>query len=157
MTMTLEQVRDELRRPWNQTSAFAWCAQLADAIDAHLSQPQPVAQGEAVAWMWERRYSNGGYSKVTFSDEQSAREYAKDGESLTSPDLVYPLYATPTIPAGHRVVTVEPTEVAAWLVEGGSLYTRRVFTRISAAERDLEGRNDGSRITPLVRKITGGE
>lgn len=98
MTMTLEQVRDELRRPWNQTSAFAWCAQLADAIDFHLSLPQPVAQGEAVALADAERIAQHAYIA-------GKRGYTFTGfvDELRSA-------ATPAIPTGQRVVPAEPTE-----------------------------------------------
>ena len=53
MTYTLLHVRDMLRNAPDQVGNIQLrkgdCADMADAIDAHLSQPQHVAQGEAVA------------------------------------------------------------------------------------------------------------
>lgn len=47
----------------------------------------------ALGWTWERRYSNGGYTRKFCTSELEARELAKDGESLSIPDLVYPFFA----------------------------------------------------------------
>lgn len=65
-----------------------------------------------LGWAWERRYSNGGYTRRFCATEDEARELAKDGESLGSPDLVYPFFVRAT-PADHsvpvaRVVNREP-------------------------------------------------
>ncbi len=74
---------------------------IADALAAHLSHPQPIAEGEAVAWtdtmeLQRAKTDHSGTFWVIKPDP------ARDD---TFPDYeLVPLYATPTIPAGHRVV-----------------------------------------------------
>ena len=45
-----------------------------------------------VAWMWTRKYGDGGYTNRAFQMKCEADEYAKDSENLKYPDLVRPLY-----------------------------------------------------------------
>ena len=49
--------------------------------------------GEPAAWVWERRYSNGGYSREVCQFKSKALELAEDGKNLPIPDTVAPLYA----------------------------------------------------------------
>jgi hypothetical protein len=95
---TLTQISAELRGTvspdYNQLHA------LADAIDAHLSQPQPVAQGEAMV--------------VTLAEAERVAQHAyvagKRGYTFTGFVAELRSAAAPTIPTVRRVVPVEPTE-----------------------------------------------
>lgn len=104
MSMTIEQVRD-WHRQWakdsNMQGEYLIHIAMADAIDAHLSQPQPVAQGDAVGYA-QVMPGSVGFTMAVFHAHKVA-----EGT---------PLYIT-TIPTGHRVVPVVPTESmvdAAW-------------------------------------------
>ena len=48
---------------------------------------------EPKSWLWRRDYATGGYTEKVFLLESDAVEYAKDGDSLKSPDTVTPLYS----------------------------------------------------------------
>ena len=52
---------------------------------------------EPKAWLWRRDYATGGYTEKVFLLESDAVEYAKDGDSLKSPDTVTPLYYSLTL------------------------------------------------------------
>jgi len=82
------------------------CSQMADAVTAHLSQPQPVAQGEALAWQY-RCITEEGPSKVWHMIDKET--YDRWRETSWSRMEFRELFATPTIPTGYRVVPVEPT------------------------------------------------
>jgi len=105
--MRLEQVRDELIKEaeWYESRLGDYKTPdfraMADAIDFHLSQPQPVAQGEAVAW----RVRIGDSDMWGYADSKSDAEFI--GKQSGLPHVVQELT---TIPAGYRVVPVEPTE-----------------------------------------------
>lgn len=51
-----------------------------------------LCESEAVAWLWQRNYSNGGYTREVCQFEGKARELAEDGKNLPTPDSVTPLY-----------------------------------------------------------------
>jgi hypothetical protein len=51
-----------------------------------------LCEGEPVAWLWQRNYSNGGYTREVCQFEGKARELAEDGKNLPTPDSVTPLY-----------------------------------------------------------------
>lgn len=91
MTMTLEQVRDALRE-YQSTGHVFNVKSLADAIDFHLSQPQPVAQGEAVAC-----------AEVVIDPSTGNRQLVTYFANGVTPDVGTKLY---TIPTGHRLVPV---------------------------------------------------
>jgi hypothetical protein len=83
MTMTLVEVRDELMR-------LGWYGKMVAAIDFHLSQPQPVAQGEAVAC-----------AEVVTDPSTGNRLVVTYFANGITPEVGTKLY---TIPTGHRVV-----------------------------------------------------
>lgn len=82
----LRELADRLRDPASPDDDDLFAA--ADFL-------RQCAEQQPVAWAWERRYSNGGYSRELVVSEFDARELAKDGGNLSQPDLVYPLYAAP--------------------------------------------------------------
>jgi hypothetical protein len=86
--------------------------------DAHLSQPQPVAQGEAVV-----RDAALECARRCYGYWKGAEEMDYFDKHLTSPGIAYTidmvegilrnkLLATPTIPTGHRVVPDDLLTVA---------------------------------------------
>lgn len=82
--------------------------------------PAAPAQTMPLGWVWERRYSNGGYTRKFCTSEFEARELAKDGEALPTPDLVYPFYAAQPAQsyeeyvASHIAIGVRPISYTAW-------------------------------------------
>lgn len=75
------------------------------------AQPQPVAQGEAVAWqcrgIMAGHFTEWQECEKEHYDKRTPLTGWGDNEIETE---FRELYATPTIPTGHRVVPVEPTE-----------------------------------------------
>jgi hypothetical protein len=98
--MKLEKVRDMLRAAPNSVGHIHLragdCADMADAIDAHMSQPQPVAQGEVVAC-----------AEVVTDPSTGNRLVVTYFANGVTPEVGTKLY---TIPTGHRVVPVSDTE-----------------------------------------------
>lgn len=203
MTMTLEQVRDVLinEAEWYESRLGDYKTPdfraMADAIATHLSQPQPVAQGEAVVWRVDGTYADG----TTFWFLTTVNEMLSDRHTTEIERNITPLYrvlpapvgdasdviayvlraydesilrtndredirmavksalvnqfmdykwgvgqATPTIPTGHRVVPVEPTEAAlsrglqswedelnSWTSIGGTLDRKEIVESIYKA------------------------
>jgi hypothetical protein len=117
MTMTLTQVAwklGELAREgavrYDAHDMAVMCSQMADAVTSHLSQPQPVAQGEAVDLdiEWPEFHQQGmgcGLEDRGITDRYDAMRYGWD-EALAACANAFK-NATPTIPAGHRVVPTE--------------------------------------------------
>ena len=66
---------------------------LIQTIQKYLAQPEHTS--EPVAWMWTRNYEGGGYTNKVFEFLNDAEEYAKDSQSLKSPDIIRPLYTAP--------------------------------------------------------------
>jgi hypothetical protein len=56
-----------------------------------LAQPEQ----EPVAWMWTRKYGDGGYTDMVFKFLCDAEEYAKNSQNLKRPDIITPLYTSP--------------------------------------------------------------
>ena len=71
---------------------YMWEGGLVDDIKELLAQPEQEQEQEPVAWMWTRKYGDGGYTNMVFQMKCEADEYAKDSENLKYPDLVRPLY-----------------------------------------------------------------
>ena len=69
-----------------------WLLLITEAEEL-LAQPEP--EQEPVAWMWTRNYEGGGYTNKVFEFLNDAEEYAKDSETLKSPDIIRPLYTAP--------------------------------------------------------------
>lgn len=116
----LEQIDESLRDGSIRAAIEAIAPMLAQAGDA-VSVP--------VAWMWERRYSNGGNSKKAFDSKYQAEKYAKDGESLPTPDLVYPLYPHPPHDDGkvaieniqrYYIHSISDSQGSCWFAEADS-------------------------------------
>ena len=109
----LDQLADQWAETEGETSPFVdqLRSQVAEFVTTvptaratHLSQPQPVEQGEAVAWVL---YHVGDVAGLT-NDRSEMEEWERDGLTFAA------LYKdTPTIPAGHRVVPVEPHTLLA--------------------------------------------
>jgi hypothetical protein len=122
---TLAQISAELRGmvapDYDQLHA------LADAIDFHLSQPQPVAQGEAVAESC-KLCSGRGERTADGSNGRRVRCKTCDGTGKIA------LHATPTIPAGHRVVPVD----AEFVVPDGWVFYSADFSCVVSG-RTLKG------------------
>lgn len=108
MTMTLEQVRDYLR-----CSMYEDLKGLADAIDAHLPQPQPVAEGEAAGESYVKcvRCHGKGMADIYVGSTGGSFDQPPDPvfERDACPECEGACFvpATPTIPTGHRIVPVE--------------------------------------------------
>jgi CubicO group peptidase (beta-lactamase class C family) len=92
------------------TEHSAWLGANSVEIDAwsiiknHLSQPQPGAQGEAVAYVNPEELAALVRDAKKFGKTQYCIEaFAKPAGMNTTP-----LFDTPAIPTGHRVVPVEP-------------------------------------------------
>jgi hypothetical protein len=146
MTMTIEQVRDELIKEaeWYESRLGDYKTPdfraMADAIDFHLSQPQPVVQGEAVAWL-----DNHG----NVYDELVMAQHNCDPGSVPTP-----LYkSTPTIPTSYRLVPVDEfsdkveralSELVDKIVPG--LDTGDIIADAKAASEAMNGRV----LAPLV-------
>jgi hypothetical protein len=82
-----------------------------EVVRSHLSQPQPVAQGEAVAWQRRDRITHGGGDAPGWSHWREVGRYEFAEHNGKYPHIEFrELFATPTIPTGHRVVPVEPSE-----------------------------------------------
>ena len=64
-------------------------------VDELLAQPEQEQEQEPVAWMWTRKYGDGGYTDKVFQFLCDAEEYAKDSENLKTPDIITPLYRSP--------------------------------------------------------------
>lgn len=146
MTMTLQEVLavlDDWHIREDKTLSNADAQRMVDAIDFHLSQPQPVAQGEAVGSSGlhcgcpacrggKVHASDCAVHNIPYKpngdcdckDEPVAwistvkcigPDYGKkyyDSLPIQSLQVGYyehtPLYAASNIPAGHRIVPVEP-------------------------------------------------
>lgn len=67
------------------------CPFLLTEISELLAQPEQ----EPEAWMWTRNYEGGGYTNKVFAFLNDAEEYAKDSQTLKSPDIIRPLYTAP--------------------------------------------------------------
>jgi hypothetical protein len=110
------------------------------ALTANLSQPQPVAQGEAVDEDIESVIACLGDDAATLRDRNPEDEMAANMD-----EAARLLSATPTIPTGHRVVPVEPDrEVVGFTSEDvHNLHSlRRVLENLSKKRapdpRDLD-------------------
>jgi hypothetical protein len=99
----VDSLANEIRRVDGAHSlgAGALAEALMPFVTAHLSQPQPVAHGEAVAWQFRNVIKGevGGWHDID-------RQFAEDPKHDDDPTIeIRRLYAaTPTIPAGRRVV-----------------------------------------------------
>jgi hypothetical protein len=56
---------------------------------------QPETEQEPAAWMWTRKYGDGGYINEVFQFLCDAEECAKDSRNLKIPDIITPLYTSP--------------------------------------------------------------
>jgi hypothetical protein len=79
----------------NLTLKFGRAIEQASRRAALEEADAKAAQRTPLGWVWERRYSTGGYTRKFCTSEFEARELAKDGAALPTPDLVYPFYADP--------------------------------------------------------------
>jgi len=72
------------------------------------------AQGsdEPLGWVWERCYSNGGYTRKFCALESEARELATDGEALSHPDQVYPFFGR-----AHGADDAQPVAITEAMAE----------------------------------------
>lgn len=117
MTMTLRELRawheDKYNTKFLSREDYQVHFDAIALIDAHLSQPQPVAQGEAEGLQphkWERKYAGTGRTVWECSE---CFRYGGFAERPCSEPSKHPgcnadaLQATPTIPTGHRVVPIE--------------------------------------------------
>jgi len=184
MTMTLEQVRD-----WHRAQAVAVRSselaaqhpdfaerqarrhdECANAIDAHLSQPRPVAQGEAVAWFPTlsdgsilRHFSDG--TPVPANVTKEGAEKSRLFHLGTSGNPVVPLFATPTIPAGYSLVPVD--EFLALLSDAKTKLSRAVGTvedgpsklwkhEVNSAAWDIKRITEMLAVSPSNAAPTGG-
>jgi len=157
MTYTLLQVLDILRAAPDHGGNIHLrpgdCTDLADAIEAHLSQPQPVAQGEVVAWQ-RRVYlqpseaEEGGWTEWFDCSPFSAEIITKAKPEGRYPfEEVRPLYATPTIPTGHKFVPEDlprpMCDVLAWHLEesrqGRHFFVQHVWDKLLAASPSAGG------------------
>jgi hypothetical protein len=122
---------------------------IIDSIEAY--QPQPVVQGEAVAWFPTlkdgsilRHFSDG--TPVPANITKEGAEQSRLFHLGTSGNPVVPLYATPTIPTGHRVVPVD----AEFVVPDGWVFYSADFSCVVSGrtlkgqimlKRDPDGKN----------------
>jgi|SRR3954469_25397697 len=102
----------------------------------HLSQPQPVAQGEAVAWQY-RCITEEGPSPVWHTIDKEI--YDRWRETSWSRMEFRELYAAPTIPTGHRVVPEQPLEAA----DERAAFERWVRSHFKYPNLDIDTRYPG--------------
>ncbi len=66
-----------------------------DRIDTAIEEVLAKPEQEPVAWMWTRKYGDGGYTDMVFKFLCDAEEYAKNSQNLKRPDIITPLYTSP--------------------------------------------------------------
>lgn len=139
MTMTLAQVAwklGELAREgavrYDAHDMAVMFSQMADAVTAHLSQPHPVAQGEAV----------GVLSIDNFRDCRSMQNVQFDYTG-DLPVGTHKLYATPNIPTGRRLVPIEPTDKMTYVGQSlrydSAISIGEIYRQMLAAAPDAGG------------------
>lgn len=116
MTMTIEQATTTLHFHCTSSHNAGWKEKREawEVIRAHLSQPQPVAQGEAIGAIEACNrldllldaYEHEVTGDTLHDKDWLVRDFINDTRVW---EVFEALYATPTIPTGHRLVP-EPWE-----------------------------------------------
>lgn len=136
--MTLDVAKRKLSELVGNFDSDGLCMEAWDVVELHLSQPQPVAQGEAVAWQY-RCITEEGPSPVWHIIDKET--YDRWRETSWSRMEFRELFAIPTIPTGHRVVPEALTrpmcDVIAWHLEesrqGRLFFVQHVWEKLLAA------------------------
>lgn len=103
------------------------CPEAGSVTLAEFDAPKVVAKGEAVAEVVNLRSDNyGHHHRIKWLDHYN-----------TAYPVGTRLYATPTIPTGHRVVPVEPTEAMVKAGEGAGYWGYHESSQ--ATRKDDEG------------------